>query len=574
MNKMIYKTENFTNVRQMIDICMDKHAERLAYKIKTKMGKNPEYREVSYKEMKHEILQLGTGLESIGLRGKRIAVIGKNRYEWSLSYLTTLYGGNIIVPLDKGLPANEIESSLRRSYADAVIFSEEYADIMKEIKKDANTSVSKFICMDKIEDPYFITMMDLMNAGKNIIDNEKSEFGTLEIKDKEMALIIFTSGTTSQSKAVMLSQYSIMSNLTALCGTEKLYKTDVNMAFLPLHHTFGAMAMMILIPFGGLTVFCDGLRYIQDNLKEYGVTMFVCVPLIIESMYKKIMATIEKQGKIEVLSKGKKVTNALLKLGIDLRRKIFKQVIEALGGKLRFIITGASAIDKEVLKAFNEFGIFTVQGYGLTETSPVLTAENPKNVSYGSVGIAIPEVEIKIFEPNEEGIGEIIGRGPNVMLGYYENEEATKEVLIDGWFHTGDLGYLDKNGFLYITGRKKNVIVLKNGKNIYPEEIETLIANLGYVSESMVFGYPKEEDLVLSVKIVYNKDYTDSKYPGKSVEELKEIIWKDIKDINSGLTNYKHIKKLIITDQEMIKTSTAKVKRFEEIKKIVAEENI
>lgn len=574
MNKMIYKTEKFTNVRQMIDFSVAKNANRIAYKIKTKMGKSPEYREITYKEVKQEILELGTGLESIGLRGKRIAVIGKNRYEWAITYLSTLYGGSIIVPLDKGLPANEIESSLRRSYADAVIFSEEYIDVMKEIKKNGTTSLSTYICMDNIEDPYFITMSDLMKKGKEVIELGKSEFGSLEIKEKEMSLIIFTSGTTSQSKAVMLSQYSIMTNLTALCGTEKLYETDVNMAFLPFHHTFGAMAMMILIPFGGTTVFCDGLRYIQDNLKEYGVTMFVCVPLIIESMYKKIISTMEKQGKIEIVNKGKKISNTLLKIGIDVRRKLFKQVIDALGGKLRFIITGASAIDKEVLKAFNEFGIFTVQGYGLTETSPVITAENPKNVSYGSVGIAIPEVEIKIFEPNEEGIGEVIAKGPNVMIGYYENEEATKEVLADGWFHTGDLGYIDEKGFLYITGRKKNVIVLKNGKNIYPEEIETLIANLGYVSESMVFGFPKDGDLIVSVKIVYNKDYTDSKYPNKTEDELKEIIWKDIKDINSGLTNYKHIKKLIITDQEMIKTSTAKVKRFEEIKKILADEDI
>ena len=263
-----------------------------------------------------------------------------------------------------------------------------------------------------------------------------------------------------------------------------------------------------------------------------------------------------------------KISNFLLKLGIDIRRKLFKQILDNLGGNIRFVISGASGIDKNVAKGFNDFGILTVQGYGLTETSPVLTAETEERMKLGSCGVSMPSVEVKVDDPNEEGIGELIAKGPNVMLGYYENKEATDEVLKDGWFHTGDLGYIDKDGFVFITGRKKNVIVLKNGKNIYPEELELLINNLSYVAESMVYGKPKDDDLLLSVKIVYNEEYVKEKYPNISEEKLKEIIWNDIKEINKKLPNYKHIKNLVITNEPMVKTTTAKIKRFEETKNL------
>lgn len=320
---------------------------------------------------------------------------------------------------------------------------------------------------------------------------------------------------------------------------------------------------------GATAVFCDGLRYIVDNIKEYGVSIFVCVPLLLETMYKKINRQIEKQGKTKIVKIGKVISNFLLKFGIDIRRKVFKSIIDELGGKLRFVVSGAAAIDKEVAKGFNDFGIKTVQGYGLTETSPVLTAENDKYLKYGSVGVPLVNVEVEIDSPNENGIGEIKAKGPNVMLGYYENEEATSEVLKDGWFYTGDLGYFDEQGYLFITGRKKNVIVLKNGKNIYPEELETLISNLPYVSENMVFGYPKDDDLIVSVKIVLNKEYTEENYKDYKEEQLKTKIWNDIKEINKNMPNYKHIKKMFLSYDPMIKTTTQKVKRFQEIENIL-----
>lgn len=319
---------------------------------------------------------------------------------------------------------------------------------------------------------------------------------------------------------------------------------------------------------GVKNVFCDGLRHVQENMKEYKVTVFVCVPLLIEAMYKKIEAGIEKKGKTKLVNNAKKVSNFLLKFGIDIRRKLFKDVLNELGGELRFIVSGASGLDKKVAKGLNDLGILTVQGYGLTETSPVLAAENIKAIKYGSIGYPIPGVEIKIDSPNEEGIGEIIAKGPNVMLGYYEDEEATNEVIKNGWFHTGDLAYIDKDGIIFIAGRKKNVIVLKNGKNIYPEELEQLINNLPYVAESMVYGEEKDDDLVVSVKIVYNKEYVKEKHNDMSEEEFRNIVWQDIKEINSKLPKYKYMKKLILTDEPMIKTTTQKVKRNLELEKM------
>lgn len=565
----LYEAKEFQNLREMIKNSAKRFANHNAFIVKHKDKKEVTYQNITYAQLDEEIDSLGTALIARGLKGKAIAVISKNRYEWIATYLATVNGTGIIVPLDKGLPPQEIESLLQRSKAEAVVFADEYCEVMKQIKESQTTHVTEFICMDKAEG--FIYLQDLITEGRKMLQAGNTEFINATINEKEMSMLVFTSGTTSLSKAVMLSHKNITSNLYALNLAEKFYDTDVNMAFLPFHHTFGSTGLLLFLNNGATNVFCDGIRYIAQNLKEYQVSVFVCVPLLIESMYKKIVREIEKQGKTRVIKIAITISSILLKLGIDIRRKLFKTILDNLGGKLRFVVSGASAIDKEVAKGFNDLGILTVQGYGLTETSPVLTAENAESIRYGSIGFPLYNVEIKIDNPNEQGIGEIIARGPNIMLGYYENEEATKEVLQDGWFHTGDLAYQDKDGYIFITGRKKNVIVLKNGKNVYPEELEVLINNLPYVAESMVFGMPKDDDLVVSAKIVYNQDYVAETMPDITKEELEEKIWKDIKQINSTMTSYKHIKKIIVTDEPMIKTTTAKIKRFEEIAKIVEE---
>ena len=567
--KKIYDAEKFDNIRDIMANAVKLYPNNIAFKIKHKDGKNVSYTDITYADFQKEINEFGAGLMALGYKDKRVAVIGKNSYPWALTYCAVLGGLGVLVPLDKGLPEAEIELSLRRSKAEVIVFDKEYEEIINRILQNGTTSLNKCICMTDTDIEGFTTIEAVEKIGKDELAKGNNEYLNAEIDCKKMAAIIFTSGTTSMAKAVMLSQENIASNIYNLNCVEYIDPTDINMAFLPFHHTFGSTGLLLFMSRGATNVFCDGLRYIQDNMKEYHVSCFVCVPLLIESIYKKVMHQIEKQGKMKKFQTGMKISKFLLKFKIDIRKKLFKEIYDNLGGNLRFVVSGASAIDRTVAEGFNDLGFLTVQGYGLTETAPVLVAENVKNIRYGSIGLPLPEVDIKIDNPNEEGIGEIIAKGPNVMLGYYEDEEATNAVIDkDGWFHTGDLAYMDKDGFIFIAGRQKNVIVLKNGKNVYPEELEQLISELPYVAENMVFGMPKDDDLVVSVKIVYNEIYVKQKYGDISEDELKEIIWKDVKDINSRLTTYKHIKNLVITNEPMIKTTTAKVKRFEEMKKM------
>lgn len=571
----LYKAEKHDSIKEYIEDAINKNSKKDAFIVKSQENNEIKYTHISFEEFGKQIKNLAEGLIDLGLEGKRIAIIGHNSYHWVKSYIATICSVGIVMPLDKGLQPSELELSLKRGKADAIIFEDEYLETIKNIRQYNQTSVKNFISMTELEkNEGFVSLKDLEEKGKKILEkteNEKEFYlkaSPMSKKPEELATIIFTSGTTSMSKAVMLSNKNIASNMYDMMCAEKILSTDVNLLFLPLHHTFGSTQMLLFFSNGATTVFCDGLRHIQENLKEYKVTTFVCVPLLLEVMYKNIWKAIEKQGKTKQIKFALKLSNALRKIKIDIRRKIFKPILDQFGGELRFIISGAAAINKEVAKGFNDFGIFTIQGYGLTETSPVLCAENEKHIRYGSVGLPFPSVQIKIENKNEEGIGEITAKGPNVMLGYYEMEEETSNVLKDGWFYTGDLGYLDKDGYLFITGRKKNVIVLKNGKNIYPEELEQVITKLPYVAEVMVYGKEKEDDLVVSAKIVYDKDYVKKNYKDKTNEELKEIFWQDIKEINKTMPTYKYIKNLVVTDEPMIKTTTAKIKRFEEIKKV------
>ena len=564
----LYNPKKFDNLKDLIKNSCELYSENNAFIIKEKQENKTIYKNITYKDFYSDINNFGTGLLHLGLKNKKIAIIGKNSYNWALSYLTVLNGVGVTIPLDKGLTKVEITSSLIRSKADAIIFEEEYINIINKLKNNSDINIKTFICMGKTQNNNSILYInDIIKIGKELLIHGDTKYLDSKIDSNKMSSIVFTSGTSAASKAVMLSHYNIASNIYDMQCTEKIYSTDVNIAFLPFHHMFGSTGLLFFLANGATNVFCDGLRHVQKNLVEYKVSVFVCVPLLLESMYKKIMIEIDKQGKTKLIKFATGLSKFLLKFKIDIRRKLFKEVINKLGGNLRLVISGASGIDKKVAEGFNNLGILTIQGYGLTETSPVLCAENEKTMKLGSCGIPMLNVNLKINNPNEDGIGEIVAKGPNIMLGYYENEEATKEILKDGWFYTGDLGFIDKDGFVFITGRKKNVIVLKNGKNIYPEELENLISNLEYVAESMVYGKPKEDDYLVSVKIVYNEELINDKYKTNSEEEIKQIIWNDIKQINKHLPSYKHIKHLDITTEPMIKTTTAKIKRHEEIKK-------
>ena len=568
----IFEATEYKNMRELIETSAEKFGDRIAFTIKKKDGKKVEYDNRTYKDLLEDVNEFGTGIYSLGFKGKRIAIVGKNRYEWVVAHLANLMGGIVCVPLDKDLQFDELESSLIRSKADAIVFDAKLTDLMKQLKESGKTNLTEYICMSENEG--FKSFEEIKDLGEDLLENGNKDFLNAKIDENELAILLFTSGTTSASKAVMLSQRNVLSNVYDLQSVEDIREKDVNIALLPYHHIFGSTCMVFVLACGVKTVYADGLRYVKQNLAEYKVSMFVGVPLLVESIYKGIKKEIEKQGKTKLINFAMKVSNFLLKLKIDVRRKLLKQVLDGIGGALRFVIIGGAPADPEILKFFNDIGITTIQGYGLSETSPVAAAENYEVRKNGTVGYPMPSVEIEIDNPDDKGIGEIKIKGPNVMLGYYEMPEKTAEVLKDGWFYTGDLGCFDNKGRLMITGRIKNMIVLKNGKKIFPEEIETLVNRLDLVEESFVFGMPDEKDkndVTLSVKAVYNKDIAKEKYGEKTEKELYDILWNEIKELNKSFPSYKHIKKLILTDKELIKTTTKKVKRQEEMKIILGE---
>ena len=569
--RKLYDATKMRDFRELVNRYSTLYPEQIAFEYK-ETPNSKEHIKITYAQFADDIKSLGTALLNMGLSEKKVAIIGPNRYEWCTSYLAITTSNMIVVPLDRALPANEIEDLIIRSKAEAVIFDKKYADVFSKLANEKKSNLSLYICMDNLEN--FTTYSSLIQKGHSLLINGDNKYDSIEIDNKKMSIMLFTSGTTSISKAVALSQSNICEDIYALAQMTDIRKDDTFLSFLPLHHTFESTCTFLYGTFSGITVaFCDGIKYVQKNLAEFKVTGFVCVPLMLEIMYKKIKKGIEEKGKTKLVQKMTKVCNGLLKFKIDIRRKVFKEILDNLGGKLRMLIAGGAAMSKDAIQGFLDLGINLLQGYGLTETSPVVAGENDKFKRCGSVGFPLPGIDVKIDNPNSEGVGEIAVKAPTVMLEYVDNPEATAEVLKDGWFYTGDLGYFDKDGFLFITGRKKDVIVLKNGKNIFPEEIEILIQHLPYVSESMVFGRPEPDgDYKICAKIVYNKDVINEMYPNISEEELHKQVWEDIKEkVNHKMPAYKYIREIILTDEPLIKTTTQKVKRHEELKLILGE---
>ena len=568
---MLDRSIKFENLKEMMKNSEEKFGEEVAF---YRDGKGLEdSKKVTYKEFCYEINSLGTALIEMGLKGKRIAVIGENRYEWELSYLAVVTGTGTIVPLDKALPENEIESLIIRSEVEAIIYSEKYDECMAKIQKQGNTKLKYFISMDLEKNDFNkYSLKEITKKGKELLDGGNKEFLEAKINNEEMSIMLFTSGTTNQSKAVMLSHKNICTNVKDIRNVFELDETDRLLSFLPLHHTFECtVGFLYPLSIGGSIIFSKGVRHIADELKNFKITAMICVPVVFEKMYDKLMKTIEDKGKMPTVKKGIKLSNCLLKVGIDIRKKLFKEIHDNLGGCLRVMVAGGAALSPEKEKGFWDLGFNVLQGYGLTETSPVIAAELTKQKRLGSIGKAFPSVDVKIFEPNEDGIGELIAKAPSVMLGYYNNEEATKEAIDEqGWFHTGDLAKIDKDGYIFITGRKKYVIVLQNGKNIFPEELEALINKIEGVKESFVYGRPDGSgDYKICAKIVYDKDIVKEIYNVENVEDIKETIWQEVKKMNKEMPAYKYVRDIIVTDKELIKTTTQKIKRHEEMKTVI-----
>ncbi|MBO4816303.1 MAG: AMP-binding protein [Clostridia bacterium] len=543
-----------------------------------KFNPKESFKEITFKEFTDDVISFGTALtKKYKLKDERIIIIGENTYNWYVSYMAMLCGAGIAVPVDKELPPNEIENLINRSKATAVIYSSKKKEVIKKIE-DNLPEIKYFIQMNSDEKLVgrSVGFNTVLNQGRKMVEAGDNSFMKIEIDPEEFKVLIFTSGTTANSKGVMLCNRNLAENINAVNPYVKIDENDRLFSVLPLHHTYES-TIGFLLPFstGSSIAVCQGLKYIVPNLKETNPTSLIAVPLLIENLYKKINKTIEKSGKTGIVNSMIHVTNALKGVGVDIKKKVFSEIYENLGGKLRIIVSAAAPIDPKIGKWITDIGISFIQGYGLTETAPIAALTPEFDLKVGSAGKAVVCAELKIDNPNEKGEGEVLIKSKTLMLGYYEDEDSTNEVIEldkegNRWFHSGDVGYLDNDGFLYITGRSKNVIVTQNGKNIYPEEIELLLNKIPEIKESMVYGkeIEGEKELVISAKVIPNYDEIKEKYnKDLSDEEVYNLIWDKIKEVNHSLTSYKAIKNLEIKKDEFIKTTTMKIKRYKEIEK-------
>ena len=564
MNKRIYDYLEIKDLKDMLNKTGKLYAERPAYKIKVEEGK---YQTYTHKEVRDMINALGTALIDLGLKGKRIAVIGENRYEWEIAYLSIVCGTGIVVPLDKSLPANELERLIERSDIEAIFYTKKYSDIIQNIRYSEKNKLKHLISMDSDEHGEEIySQKELIQTGKKLIEEGNKEFLKAQINPKEMNIMLFTSGTTSKSKVVALSHENVCTNLMDIGSVLDVTQEDVFLSILPIHHVFECtVGFLFSLYKGAETVFCDGLRHIVENLNEYHVTVMACVPGIYERIFMIIRKKLEKQGKLEeILENEEKYKNS----SMQEKKEVFKEIHDMLGGKIKLLISGAAALDKTIEEKYRLLGLNLVQGYGLTETSPVVAVGTNKNYKLGSIGKTVPSVEAKLVDVNDDGIGELVVRGSSVMLGYYENEKVNKKSLQDGWFYTGDLAKIDEEGYIFICGRKKSVIVLKNGKNIFPEEMENLVNKIEGIKESFIFGKIQSNDennIKINVKIVFDRDIIKDVYKVEKDEEIYKVLSKKIKEVNQTMPSYKAIRGMILTEEPLIKTTTNKIKRQENL---------
>ena len=570
-----YDGTSFETVKEIFINSSKEYADRTF--LLEKFNPKGDWTTITYNQFKNEVIGLGTALtRKLNLKDTRIVIIGENTHHWYVSYMTMLCGAGIAVPVDKELPENEIENVIKRARASAVIFSTKKADVIKKVSENL-PDVKYFIQMnsDQEIEGRFVGLDYLIEEGKALVNGGDNSFMSIEINPDEFKVLIFTSGTTSNAKGVMLCNRNLAQNVNAATAYVKLTPDDRLMSILPLHHTYES-SIGFLLPFGiGASIsVCQGLKHIVSDLQETKPTALLTVPLLVESLYRKINANIKKSKKDGLVNSMIHVTNALKVVGVDIKRKVFNEIYENLGGRLRIIVSAAAPIDAKIGKWVEDIGILFLQGYGLTETAPIAALTPDFETKVGSAGKAVVGAKLRVDHPNENGEGEVLICSKTLMLGYYEDEEATKEAIFEEngerWFHSGDIGYMDNDGFLYITGRSKNVIVTQNGKNIYPEEIELMLLKHPEIKECMVYGkeVEGEKELIITAKVIPNYEVIEEKY-GKDLndEEVYKIIWDKVKEVNKELTSYKAIKKLEIKHGDFVKTTTMKIKRFEEIKK-------
>ena len=578
-NKGIKKSKNYEltdykNIKEIFERSTTLFADNTF--ILEKYNHKEPFKEIKYKEFRSDVISLGTALNNyLKIKDKPVIIIGENTYHWYVSYMALLCGSGIAVPVDKELPENEIINVINRSKAAAVIYSTKKKEVIKKIIDSKQTKVKYFIQMNSDEklSGKNVGFDYLIKQGNILLNNGDDSYSKIEIDPNEFRVLIFTSGTTSNSKGVMICNRNLAANINAVSAYVKLETWDRLFSILPLHHTYeSTIGFLLPFAYGASITVCRGLKYILDDLKETKPTAILTVPLLVENIYKKITNNIKKSKKEAIVTSMMHVTNALKGVGLDIKRKVFSEIHESLGGNIRIIVTAAAPIEPKIGKWFEDIGITFLQGYGLTETAPIAALTPEYKPKVGSAGKPVICADIKIDNPNEKGEGEILIKSETLMLGYYEDEEATKNAIIDGYFHSGDVGYLDNDGYLYITGRCKNVIVTQNGKNIYPEEIETLLQNIEEIKEVIVYGKKDEnekkndKELIITARVVPNFTVIEKAH-GKNLteEQIHSIIWEKVKEVNRQLTSYKAIKCLELKDEEFEKTTTMKIKRYVEL---------
>ena len=548
------------NLKELVKYSKEKFGNKVAFRYK----QSDEIIEKSYIDFAADVDCFGTALCASGLKGSKIAIIAENRYEWAVSYLSITNGTGIAVPLDKHLPELEIKNLLDRSECEAIIFSKKNKEYMENIAK-TNSKVKYFICMDDVildKEKKFFSMKYMMEVGAKELLKGNKEFIDAKIDEEKMSILLFTSGTTSISKGVMLSHKNVASNINSCAGLIEGLDNDIHLSLLPLHHTFENTIGFLFLIYSGICIsYCQGIKYLADNLKEFDISILIAVPAIYEAIYKKLKDGIKKSGKEKLVNKLEKFSEFLYKHGINLRRQLMAPVRNKLAPRLRIAVSGAAPMNPEIIEAFERMGIRFIQGYGLTETSPLVCATSPFENMAGSIGYPVKDVEIALDNIDENGMGELIVKGKNITLGYYKNEEETKEAFTkDGWFRTGDLAIISEEGSVKLSGRAKSMIVFPNGKKAFPEEYETLLNEAEFIKDSFVWGYKtKDEDIEVCAKVVIDTKTEPEEVIGKIEEKIKEI--------NANIPKYKILRYFIITKEELVKTTTLKIKRPIEEKK-------
>ena len=578
----LYESKKYDNLRDLVMSGCEEHSARDAFIFR----RNPQQSEIhrSFYEYGEDIKAFGTYLLNSKFAGDKLAVVGENSYEWFVSYNAILSTDSIGVPLDRALPEDELVALLKRSGSRMLVYHHKHHKMMMNIARRQDSGeegilVERFVVMYREglkdgewpDDERFADFYDLVAQGRQLIKEGDNKFMTTPIDPESARIILFTSGTTSMSKGVLLSHKNITSNVHSINQTLDVRPGDRAFSILPLHHTFENTCDFFILRSGGCLCLSDGLRYITKNLQEWGPNVCISVPILFENIYSKIEEVLVKTGKDKVVSFMRPITRFLKKCGVDLRHGIYKQILDNLGGNFRFVVIGGAGIDKRYIDAFTDFGIDMYMGYGLTETSPVISVTNELCNVHGSVGRPMAGITAAIDAEGigPKAVGEILTKSDSVMLGYYKNDEATREAIDEnGWFHTGDMGYMDKTGSIHITGRVKSMIVLTNGKKAFPEEIEQVIAEIRGVNEVFVWGNRNEKEAIdICAKILINRAEIGREL-GLNVEpddgQVEAYLNDRMHEANHTMPAYKIVRSFVFSEEDMIKTTTLKIKRPKE----------